>query len=346
MQPQRQEVNFLKSRALILASILVFILVGGGVRQAFATDSDAWLVKGRILGKGGKKSTDVSGIACSTTQGFPRSCLLIDDNLQSAQAVTVRDGMIIAGYTIRLISNRYNGKPLELDGEGIAYGNGYYYVMGSHGHPRDGKHSLDPIRDAYKIRARIAASSQIVRVSVHAHGATVTATGKLRAAIAADPVLSPFLDRRLENNGLTIEGVAVKGERLFAGFREPALDNGYAAVLSVSLGYLFGTEPADPKLYRLPLGSGQGVRDLAPYADGFLVLTGPAADGGGVYEIYWWDGTSENVRLLRDLADVTGGKRKAEALLPLDESPSGVRSLIFFDGEKMGVPVAVEMPLP
>lgn len=343
---RQREVKILRSRALILASIPVFILVAGGLQPALATDSDAWLVKGRILGKGGKKANDVSGIACSTTKGFPRTCLLIDDNRQRAQVVTVHDGIIIAGGSIRLISNRYNGKPLELDGEGVAYADGYYYVMGSHGHPRDSRHSLDPIRDADKIKASIAATSQIVRVSEHAYGATVTATAKLRAVIATDPVLSPFLDQRLENNGLTIEGVAVKGGRLFAGFREPALDNGYAAVLSVSLNFLFGTEPADPKLYRLPLGSGQGVRDLAPYANGFLVLAGPAMSGGGVYAIYWWDGTSENVRLLRDLADVTGGKRKAEALLPLDERPPSMRALLFFDGEKMGAPVVVEMPLP
>ena len=75
---------------------------------------------------------------------------------------------------------------------------------------------------------------------------------------------------------------------------------------------------------------------------------GPTADGGGSYAIYWWDGESENIRRLRDLADVTGenGKRKAEALLPLDESPSSLRALILFDGAKQGAPVAVEMPRP
>lgn len=334
--------NFLKTRALILASI--FILVAGSTPPAIAKDTEAWLIKGRLFGKDGKKSTNVSGIACSTTQGFPRSCLLIDDNLQSAQIVTVRNGTIIAGGMIRLISNKYKGERLELDGEGIAYADGYYYVMGSHGHPRDSKHSLDPIRDADKVRAKIAASSQIVRVAAHA--TAITATGELRTIIAADPALSPFLDRRLESNGLTIEGIAVKGGRLFAGFRQPSLDNGRAAILSVALGALFGTDLADPKLYLLPLGNGQGVRDLASYANGFLVLAGPAAAGGGNYAVYWWDGASESIRLLRDLADVTGKKRKAEALLPLDVSPSGLRALIFFDREKQGAPVAIEMPPP
>jgi len=334
--------NFLNTRALILASI--FILVAASAAQAFAKDSEAWLIKGRLSGKHGKISTNVSGIACSTTEGFPRSCLLIDDNLQSAQIVTLRNGTIVAGGMIRLISNKYKGERFELDGEGIAYADGYYYVMGSHGHPRDSKHSLDPISDADKIRAKITASSQIVRID--ARTTAITVTEKLRAIIAADSVLSPFLDRRLENNGLTIEGIAVKNGRLFAGFRGPSLDNGRAAILSVAIGGLFGTDPADPKLYLLPLGNGQGVRDLASYASGFLVLAGPAAAGGGNYAVYWWDGASERISLLRDLADVTGNKRKAEALLPLEVSPSGLRALIFFDREKQGAPIAIEMLPP
>jgi hypothetical protein len=173
------------------------------------------------------------------------------------------------------------------------------------------------------------------------------ATGKLRAIIAANPMLSPFLDRRLDTNGLTIEGVAVKDGRLFAGFRAPSLDNGRAAILSVRLGALFSEDPADAKLYRLPLGDGRGVRDLTAYGNGFIVLAGPAT-GDGAYAVYWWDGINENTRLLRDLTDVVGkdGKRKAEALLPLDESPSRLRVLILFDGEKQGAPVEIKMPRP
>jgi hypothetical protein len=332
---------------IILALVSIFILVAGGALPAVAKDPDAWVVKGRLFGKYSDKSTDISGIACSTAVGFPRSCLVIDDNLQSAQFVVVRRGKLVAGDLIRLISDSYKGKPLELDGEGIAYADGYYYVMGSHGYPRDKEHKLDPIRDADKIKARIAASSQIVRVTANTGAPEIMATGKLRAIIAANPMLSPFLDRRLDTNGLTIEGVAVKDGRLFAGFRAPSLDNGRAAILSVRLGALFSEDPADAKLYRLPLGNGRGVRDLTAYGNGFIVLAGPAT-GDGAYAVYWWDGINENTRLLRDLTDVIGkdGKRKAEALLPLDESPSRLRVLILFDGEKQGAPVEIKMPRP
>jgi len=124
---------------------------------------ETWPVRGKLQGKNGKKSKDVSGIACATAYGFPRACLVIDDNMQEAQFVTVKDGEIVAGDVIPLIDNSFEGKPLELDGEGVAYADGFFYVIGSHGHPRDSNHRLDPDKDAARIAAQIAASSQIVR---------------------------------------------------------------------------------------------------------------------------------------------------------------------------------------
>jgi len=96
------------------------------------------------------------------------------------------------------------------------------------------------------------------------------------------------LDRRLENNGVTIEGVAVVGRRLLAGFREPSLENGRSPILSVSVDALYGSEAAEPKVFLLPLGEGRGVRDLAPFENGLLVLAGPAGDEAGSYNVSWW----------------------------------------------------------
>jgi hypothetical protein len=50
------------------------------------------------------------------------------------------------------------------------------------------------------------------------------------------------------------------------------------------------------------------------------------------------------VRLLANLVG-NEGERKAEALLPLDKGPSGLRVLIMFDGEKNGAPAALEIPM-
>ena len=214
-----------------LAGGLAFFIAASSLAPAQADDE--WPVRYRLLGKNGDKSEDVSGIACAQGEGFPRACLVIDDNIQAAQLITLKDGELIAGEPAPLIENSFEGKPLEFDGEGIAYADGFYFVIGSHGHPRDRKHKLKPDKDAEQIKARIAAASQIVRLHVNADGTLgqPERTGKLREIIASVPALRPFLDRRLDENGLTIEGVAVKGGRLFAGFRGPALPQGTAAIL-------------------------------------------------------------------------------------------------------------------
>jgi hypothetical protein len=328
----------------ILATALILsVLVG-----VDATADETWPVHGKLQGKNGKKAENVSGIACATAQGFPRTCLVVDDNMQEAQFVTVKDGEIVAGDLIPLIDNNFEGMPLELDGEGAAYADGFFYVIGSHGHPRDSDHRLDPNKDAGRIVAHIAASGQIVRFRSEGPRASVERTAKLREVIAQQPDLNSHRDQRLEKNGLTIEGIAVRHGRILAGFRGPSLNGGRAAVLSVAVDGIFGNAAPDAHLYRLPLGQGIGIRDLAVFGDGVLVLAGPTASGPGPYGIYWWDGESDHAALLRDLANVVGkkGKRKAEALLPLDEDASSLRLLVLFDREKEGAPIAITVPRP
>ncbi|QOZ36479.1 DUF3616 domain-containing protein [Bradyrhizobium sp. CCBAU 53421] len=169
---------------------------------------------------------------------------------------------------------------------------------------------------------------------------------ELRAIIAQEPTLSNYLDRRLEDNGRTIEGVAVRHGQILVGFRGPSLANGRAAVRSVAVDAIFGDAAASAHFYRLPLGGGRGVRDLATFGGGVLVLARPTTSDPGRYAIGWWDGESDDARLLKDLAGVVGKERtrKAEALLLLDEGPSGLRVLILFDGEKEGAPVALTIP--
>ena len=192
---------------------------------AWSDDSCVWPVKERLFGKHGARSENVSGIACTSERGFPRSCLVIDDELQAAQLVTVKDGELRARDSIPLIDNQYDDEPLELDGEGVAYADGAFYVIGSHSHPRDKNKKLDSVADAGKIKAKISANSQLIRIRLKpaldqpislGDIADVRRSSKLREIIAAEPLLKQFLDRRLENNGLTIEGVAVLRSRLYA----------------------------------------------------------------------------------------------------------------------------------
>jgi hypothetical protein len=200
-----------------------------------------------------------------------------------------------------------------------------------------------------EIRARISASSQIVRFRTtgeDGNASEIHSTSRLREIIATEAALVPFMDQRLEKNGLTIEGVAIKNDRtLLAGFRGPVLDGNRAVVLSVGVDVLFGGSGSGHLLFRLPLGDGRGVRDLAGFEGRILILAGPVADGPGAYAIYSWDGESEGVRLLTELSSFDP-KRKPEGLLPLDKSSTGLRVLVVFDGDKEGAPTPIEVPLP
>lgn len=312
------------------------------VQPAFGESGGAWPVKHKLFGKNGGKSEDVSGIACTTARGFPRSCVVIDDNVQDAQFVTLTDGKLVAGASVNLIGDEFKGEPLELDGEGVAFANGFYYVMGSHGHPRDKKHKLA----AREIKARISASSQIIRFqTMDGEASEVERTARLREIIAAEPLLARFMDRRLEKNGLTIEGIAIKDGLVLAGFRGPVLNGNRAVIVSVGIDTLFGGSGSNHQLFRLPLGDGRGVRDLAVYEDKILILAGPAKDGPGKYAIYAWDAQGEDVKLLAELS-AFDPKRKPEGLLPLDRTSSGLRVLILFDKDKEGAPTPVEIKSP
>ncbi|MHC2624788.1 hypothetical protein ACVIW2_006820 [Bradyrhizobium huanghuaihaiense] len=330
-----------------IAALLLGLVAAGIAEPGRGAADDAWPVKNKLLGKDGDKSEDVSGIACTKPDGFPRSCLVIDDNIQDAQFVQLTDGKLIAGSSVNLIKNTFKDKALELDGEGVAFSNGFYYVIGSHGHPRDKDHKLNPTTDAAKIQAKIAASSQIVRFRTtgeDGNASDVQPTPRLRDIIASEPALLPFMDLRLETNGLTIEGVAIKDDRtLLAGFRGPVLNGNCALVLSVEVATLFGNgKSSDHRLHRLSLGDGRGVRDLAPFGERILVLAGPVADGPGAYAVFAWDGASDSVELLKELP--FDPKRKPEGLLPLDKTSTGLRVLIVFDGDKEGAPTPIEIP--
>jgi hypothetical protein len=106
------------------------------------------------------------------------------------------------------------------------YADGSFYVIGSHGHPRDNDHKLDAVEIAAHIAAKVVrirlkpGSGEELREN---DALDVEASSKLRPIIAAQPDLAPFLGERLENNGLTIEGVAVLGDILYADFRGPGV---------------------------------------------------------------------------------------------------------------------------
>jgi hypothetical protein len=157
-----------------------------------------------------------------------------------------------------------------------------------------------------------------------------------------------------KENGFDIEGLAVRGQRVFLGLRGPVL-RGYAVILELRVeqkGRKLKLEAPgggdDEERYRkhfLDL-HGLGVRDLAFDGDDLLILAGPTLAHDGRHAVFCWEGAlrADAPVLLRDpeprhLLDLRivpdhdraegialragpGGKR---GLLVVYDSPAGAR---------------------
>lgn len=114
----------------------------------------------------------------------------------------------------------------------------------------------------------------------------------LTQALAADRRIAPFLAIPSKDNGLDIEGIAARGERVLVGLRGPVL-RGIALVLDLRLGGLDGDGPSlslQAHRCRYLSLNGLAVRDLAvvPGSDDVLVLAGPTMDLAGPCYLHRW----------------------------------------------------------
>ncbi|HEY5870943.1 MAG TPA: DUF3616 domain-containing protein [Candidatus Tectomicrobia bacterium] len=210
----------------------------------------------------------------------------------------------------------------------------------------------DASRHVFRVRFDIHAVSDDGRLT----GAVeITPSTALPTFIQSEPALAHKFNTALADNGLTIEGVAVRDGVLYAGMRGPVRDNGDAVLLSVPLAALFSGEKGETRPYFLNLGkdtmsNARGVRDLVAFGNGFLVLAGPVQDPphgeikDGDYAVFWWDGTSS----YKNLKDVHayGKEIKPEAFIPLERKDKKLGVLLFFDGPDEGTPRAVDIDQP
>lgn len=350
----------------IVRLLVCACFLAGSVGAASAESSQSWKVEGKLRGKPKgasdfKKSEDVSGIACDNASGSPRLCLVVDDETQGAQIALLREGELRVGDYIPLTNAQFNNKPLELDAEGVAFEGGNFYVTGSFGRAR---HESDSKKEG-KNNAKAAATRQIFRIALPASAVdmkngklvdkpVITPSTTLAGLLQNQPEIAPFYDKALEDNGLTIEGIAVRDQRLYIGMRGPVLGTD-AAVLSVATSAVFDGKEGQSTLHKIALGKDRsgnprGVRDMAPYMSGILVLAGPVNDPPddtpirqGDYAIYLWDGDSKSDRLF-DLQSY-GEETKPEALLPLEGDAEQVRLLLMFDGPEEGEPTPLSIKL-
>jgi len=198
-------------------SLPVLILLAFSLCTSAGNAQEEWRVDPDFRGKKARK--DISGAVCN-----PVRCIAVNDETNYAQAFSVGKNRIKPGKRIVLAE-----KGDEIDAEAIAYSGGTFYIAGSHGVSRKKGKERD-------------ASYQVFRVE----GDDITVSGRL-------PELKKYASKRLNKNGVNIEGIAARGDRLFFGFRGPSV-KGQAYILETSAKTLFSDELIAPTLHRLSLG--------------------------------------------------------------------------------------------
>ena len=245
-----------------------------------------------------------------------------------------------------------NGTPKEIDIEGIAADANTVYVIGSHAHVRssakpDDKYKknrerLDKNPSKPEREAEFAARSVVAKFTLDRNGVPSDLHhSSLRKILDEAYPFKLFRDIPSKENGIDIEGLAVRGGKLYAGFRGPVLRGNYVPILE----FEFSDPVSRHRVLYVNL-RGRGVRDIVAAKSGFLILAGPVGDGSETYQIYEWDGedvvcgidrpyAATGLKLLVDIPNVPKGA-KAEGLAILEEINSEYRVLISFDGLENG----------
>ena len=222
----------------------------------------------------------------------------------------------------------------EMDIEGLMVDDGWLWIVGSHSLTR-GKARGDPARGLERM-ARIKRGPNrmfLGRVPLAngdggpmpvaedaerraQHIRLRSKKSKLRKWLRGDVHIGPYLDLPSKENGFDIEGIAVRGMRVWLGLRGPVMRE-MAVVLEmefkVKSGRLKARRIDGERRYRKHLlgTRGLGIRDLALDGDDLILLTGPTMAGDGVATIKRWRGATnvdrsgvvpeEDIEMVREL---------------------------------------------
>jgi len=254
------------------------------------------------------------------------------------------DGAYHVHHNILLLEgNKKEGK--EMDIEGIAVEGNTAYIIGSHALKR---RKLKEHKKYQKNRRVFFDSSikreknrdYLYRIEIDADGKVLKKDRiTLRDIIGSDPALKTFSSIPSKENGIDIEGIAVKDGDLYVGFRGPVFRGNYVPVMRLK----FDDAKHTYEILYVTLG-GRGIRSITRVSDGFLILAGAVGDSDTSYQLYHWDGkdvtpgkdrSAESIGKLRLLVEIRppqGGK--AEGLTVLQEEEGLYQLMIVFDGVK------------
>jgi hypothetical protein len=205
----------------------------------------------------------------------------------------------------------------EIDIEGMGFSENYLWLTGSHSSKRKKPKGKKPEKDIQRLSEIKTDANRYILARIPIVGDTPfksyshpenpdlqlsaaclqTESGGniLMAALQNDPHLAPFITSNLpsKDNGLDIEGLAVRGDRIFLGLRGPVL-RGWAIVLEIEVmekepGILtlkeIGTEGQFYRKHFLDL-HGFGVRELCLMGEDLLILAGPTMALAGFTRLF------------------------------------------------------------
>ncbi|NEK33000.1 DUF3616 domain-containing protein [Rhizobium leguminosarum] len=335
--------------------ILQFVLITGEAQGDIIRSPMDWSASPPF-----EKSADgrkaLSGAACVT--GTSR-CFAVNDEKKYAQFFSITEHKIVLRELIRLLPDEVDGVEMdEIDAEGVAYlpaanesGISYFYLTGSHGLSRQG--AMQPSRfPVFRFPVDPSTGLPTFQFGDMDPNAEIMRTPHLRQAISSTEIVAPFAEQRLNRNGVTIEGIAIKANEVLFGLRSPCVDKN-AFVLRVPLGELFGDTSPSAKASEIELGDNVGIRDLASVEGGVLILAGRSDDDRGdnmfpcgehrespkVWPSLFWSGRDQDPPKPLGVLPGTQAGDSAETLIVLDESNADYRILVMFDGVENGGPV-------
>jgi hypothetical protein len=226
----------------------------------------------------------------------------------------------------------------EIDMEGAASDSEYVYIVGSHSMRRKQVDEEGTYKKNRKLLTRVAPhekSYSLYRIKLTDNGELVTKEQvDLRYVLATDDVIRSFFMVPGKENGVDIEGVAVKDGTVFVGFRGPVLRGNFVPVLAFRF-----EQPNDYELKFVQL-SGRGIRDITAVQDGFLIIAGPVGDGDASYKLYFWNGEdgvpgdgegSDHMAAIGEVFTKSGVK--PEGLVVTAETANEWRLLVVSDGD-------------
>lgn len=346
-----------------LGRLVTAVLAGGGGAAAEGPRLADPIVWPAIEGFGDETADQISGLACGPERDGRRGCVVVVDEGRRIRFATLHGRRIDLGPEMAILDptliDPASGATVEVgeaDLEAVARDGDTYWLFGSHstrrkkGKAEEGcalqpgrrlihRFTVEPTRDLPAFAFdRKRAAPEIRRID------------RLPAVLARLPELATVAEAPtcVAAGGLDIEGGAVAGGRMMLGLRAPLAAGGDAALaVELDAGALADGGDPRPRLHRLPLGPGIGIRDLAAVTGGHLILSGASASDDGAErpaELWFWPTGAAPIGF-GALAGLPK-KAKPEGLLVLDDTPTGWRVLVVSDGVAGGSPLEYAAPRP